>query len=198
MHKKAVLVDLDRTLIDTNRIIAHRFAILKRFGIKKAHAKHAYRVLERKGVVGVDHYINFVARGHKDRRLILKEFYGLYAEKELYNFEGARAFLELLYARKHSLVLLTYGHKEHQLKKLSQSGLGRFFERIIVTTDPHKGKDVRVFHKKHGRRVVLVDDSKNAIDCARRVGIKALRVKAGHKDKEYYRKIVRKIDKSFD
>jgi len=89
--------------------------------------------------------------------------------------EGARRFLfkdvkpclRLWRRRGYRLFLLTYGDRFFQREKLQGSGLGLFFERAIVTSDPYKIAMVQRLAGRDGH-AVIIDDNFDALRRLRR------------------------------
>ncbi|MGC9599263.1 MAG: NIF family HAD-type phosphatase [Minisyncoccia bacterium] len=192
--KKVILIDLDHTLIDTERVKREHESILRRFGVSASVSKKAYRKVIRRGFYHPVPHMHAVIPDSLSRRRALREYWQLFEKKEAYNFPGVVPFLKTL-SKKYRLILLSWGHKDFQLKKFNQTGFGKFFETTVVMKNRRKEKDLQWFFGKYGGNVLLLDDSPVAISVARKIGIKTVRVKKGKKDANYYRRLLARIMK---
>ena len=193
--KKIVLIDLDQTLIDTEKIKKDRDVLLRRFGVPRGVITSARKRMDGK-LFHPDILFDHIRRltGGKYYTPAMKNLYNtLFSKYETYNFPGVSPFLATL-SRRYELVLLSYGHRHFQLKKFRQTRLGKFFKEAVVTSNLHKKKDLASFFKKHRSDVLLIDDSKSVISAARDVGMKAILVRKNGKNKAYYRKLLKRIE----
>ncbi|HUZ92406.1 MAG TPA: HAD family hydrolase [Candidatus Paceibacterota bacterium] len=192
---KTILIDLDHTLIDTAAFKRHRMAILRRFGVSRRQFEEAHRnIIRGMAVFHPDAFLDYVFPDPKIRRKVLGEYQKLFGRKKGYNYPGARAFVQKL-ARKHRLILLSYGHKQFQLRKFIQAGFGRFFKYVLITGNLHKKEDLAAFRKKYGPHLIMLDDSPHVIAAARALGVKAVKIKKGKKNTAYYAALARRIER---
>lgn len=194
--KKTILIDLDHTLIDTERIKNHHERILRRFGVSAAASGAAYKQVTRKHPYHpVAH--THAAAGVRLGKQVLRDYWKLFEKKEAYNFPGVTSFLKTL-SKKYRIVLLSLGHKGFQSVKFNQAGFWKWFKRAVFTRSRNKKKDLAQFFKKYGADVLLLDDSQSVISTARAIGMKAIRVKKGRKNAAYYRTLLGKIKRSLN
>ncbi len=192
--KKVILIDLDHTLIDTERIKREHESILRCFGVSASVSKNAYRKVTRRGFYHPVPHTHAVIPDGLSRRRALREYWQLFEKRGTYNFPGVVTFLKML-SRKYRLILLSWGHKDFQLKKFNQAGFGKFFEAAVIMRNRRKEKDLQRFFGKYGNNVLLLDDSPVAVSVARKIGMKTVRVKKGWKDANYYRRLLARIMK---
>lgn len=88
------------------------------------------------------------------------------------------AFLEAAHASGRRLVLLTNAHRASVQLKLGRTGLGRYFQRVVVSHDLGAAKESAAFwpalrrHEPHDpAATLLVDDNLDVLEAARAAGI---------------------------
>ncbi|MDP2598263.1 MAG: HAD hydrolase-like protein [Candidatus Liptonbacteria bacterium] len=192
--RKIVLVDFDHVIFNTAKLKSRHLALLRRFGFSLRHYKEAHRKMMKEAIsFHPAFHRKHLTRDRELRKKIAKSYEQLFLKKGHYNFPGAMDFVKKL-SHKYSLILLSYGYKDFQLKKFGQSGLKRFFENAIITMNLHKKKDLAWFRKRYGNHILIIDDSEPVIRAARITGVKAIRVKKGEKNSAYYKKLAKRIE----
>ena len=196
--RKIILLDFDRTLIDTDRLNRARHAVLRRAGIPMEHIRVAYKEAAKGHPFHPGEFFAHLERlgGARIHPHVRVGYRNVAREKGAYNFSGTEYFLEQL-AKRYTLVLFTYAHKSFQREKLKHSGLAPFFARVVFTGTVHKDAEIAAWCTKYKDNVLLVDDQPMAIAAARKAGMKAIRVKKGEKDKAYFGKVLKKIVKIY-
>lgn len=181
MHEeKIILIDLDYTLIDTERIKASHERILRHFGISARASKEAYKKVTRRKPYHPAFHMRALITNDRLRGQAMREYWQLFEKRGEYNFPGVMPFLKAL-SRKYRLVLLSLGDKDFQLRKVRQSGFGKFFATTIITRDRRKEKELLRLFERHGDDILLLDDSAVAISVAHSIGMKTIRVRKGEK-----------------
>ncbi len=189
--RKIILFDFDRVLIDTDKIKAGRLGLAQEFGVSRTMAKRIYAVMSRKGIAP-QKYFEYLITDPKQRMEAITKADAFYLVPRKYNFPGVEMFLRRL-SESCELILFTHGHRGHQLLKLDQSKLKPFFKRIIFTRSRGKHEDIKFFYEKYGDRALLVEDSDEALKEAKKVGMKAIKVRTGSKNKAYYQKLLKRV-----
>lgn len=87
-------------------------------------------------------------------------------------------FLGRLHRSDRRLVLVTNAHRKALDIKLSRTGIGRWFDEIVVSHDYRVPKEqIEFWHRLHAThpfepaRTLLIDDNESVLDAARRYGI---------------------------
>jgi putative hydrolase of the HAD superfamily len=88
------------------------------------------------------------------------------------------AFLERLHHSDKQLLLVTNAHRKALEIKLARTGIGRWFDAIVVSHDFKVPKeDIAFWHRLHAthpfdpQRTLLIDDTEPVLDAANRYGI---------------------------
>ncbi len=190
--KKAVLIfDLDQTLFDTVSFIRDNSTLLKKHGISKRRSFAAVRERFATEPFHPKKYIDALFTLAHQRKKALKDFFGLLREPERYWYSGVEDFLHKL-KKEHTLILVTYGHRNFQLKKIGT--YSRFFEKIIVTKKKDKEADLQKIKKIFPASAhCFFDDKRIPVKAARSLGMHAFRVKKSPKDRQYFEALHKKI-----
>lgn len=192
MKKNIILLDLDRTLFDTDRFKRDLFHAAKELGVPVRRAKEISSGRFVREEFHQGKYARALFREKKLQRSFLNKCDALFHKAEEYWYDGALDFLKRL-KKRHQLFLLSYGDPAYQLKKIPKN-LAVLFDQIIITREEAKLKELLQLKKEHPiARFLLLDDSRMAIASARQAGVAALRVKSGPKKRECFETICTKI-----
>ena len=192
MSRKVIIIDFDETLVDTAEIKRRLFGVAKKFGISRAQAEKAYKNLRKKHHFEPERYVQALRKYNK--KVYWKEFEKIFAKPKEYNYKGAENFLKNL-ARNNKLILLSYADPIYQKKKIKQSGLGKYFDRIILTTQLSKQKELKKLKNQFGKKLVLLDDKTISVKSAAGLGIRAIKIKKGIKTGRDFTKLLDLVDK---
>ncbi|HZV20399.1 MAG TPA: phosphoglycolate phosphatase [Hyphomicrobiales bacterium] len=188
---RAVVFDLDGTLIDSAPDLAH--------ALNRTLQKHGlppFPLEEVKGMIGgglaklaaraLD------ARGFPRARLepFVAEFVEFYREdltRSTRLYEGAAELLELLVRERKRLGLCTNKAQELTLQILNQLGLAKYFSVVIgeVAGIPHKPDPVPLLAALAAldatpEQAIMVGDSAADVECAKRAGVSVVAVSFGY------------------
>jgi len=192
--KKVIIIDLDETLIDTAAIKRRLFEVAeKNYGIKKSKAEKVYRNLRKKHHFEPKRYIQALRKYNK--KVYWKEFEKIFAKPKEFNYSGAEIFLKSL-ARDNKLILLSYADPDYQKIKIKQTGLGKYFDEIILTTELSKQKELRKLKEQFGEKLLLLDDKAVSAKSAAGLGIKSIKIKKGIKTGKGFTKLLDLVDKN--
>lgn len=185
--KPLVLVDFDETLINTGKLKEKLFGFIDRLKdpAAKAELAAAFRPFDKQKCRAL------ARSAHPESRAAFTFYNSLFAKPREYNFHGAEEFLREL-RRARTMWLLTYGYPPLQRKKLQQSGLSSYFDRVIFTEERSKEKELRKIAKRHPGAAVL-DDEPYVCTLAEYLGFRALQIKKGSKNLIYYRRLLKQI-----
>ena len=189
---KIIVIDLDDVLINSPRIKRDIFNAPSHCGVSLVQGKAIYSQLPRPFTLEV--YTKALSSvDAPTAEKIMNHCHSLFKKTGYYNYP-VKSFLIAL-SRKARLVLLTYGNQTYQKLKIEQSGLAHFFNQIIVTPQPDKSNVLSKLINQYGSDIVVVDDAVDVCASARRLGLKAVKVKKGSKDVIYYRALLKRIVK---
>ncbi len=193
MSKASVLLDLDYTLLDADKLKQRLFAI----AAKDMSASSVRRLYERFKRSGLFSPASFAETLSADGLPIRgpEEFGLLFRRKKAYNYPGAEKFLKSLKLKGYDLHLISYGDEKYQRLKVRQSGLGRYFAKILITRQVSKEDALRRLWGNGIRRALLLDDMSQPVAVAKGLGFSAWRLKHGRKDAAYYSVLLKRVNK---
>ncbi|MFA5953996.1 MAG: HAD family hydrolase [Patescibacteria group bacterium] len=190
VNPKVVLVcDLDDSLINTKKHKRDLFVLAKRLGAK--HIEETYKKVKAKKLFNIGDFARALFRNPSEIRHYIVEAKKLLEIPRAYNYEGSHFFCREL-KKKYVLVLLSHGHPSYQRAKFEQSGLAKYFSKVVVTSERSKKKVLSRLKKQHGE-VIVVDDSKEIIESARALGIEVHKLKRGRKSFLYHQRVLKKL-----
>jgi FMN phosphatase YigB (HAD superfamily) len=138
---KEVILDLDYTLFDTARFKQALAQSLNKFGVKadmyfktyplavvKHNGQYSYSInrhlhLLKKQVINLP-----ILKSHKQINNVVAHSY-------LYLYPDTIAFLKLLHKHNFKLILVTRGNKIFQRRKVNNSGLSEYFNKVVTLND---------------------------------------------------------------
>jgi putative hydrolase of the HAD superfamily len=177
---ETVLLDMDGTLLDLNydnffwqHYVPRRYAEIHRRDPATSHEEINSRIDEARGSLAwycVDHW---------------SEQLGLdipALKREIQHLISVRPYVEEFLAQlKHSnkhVLLVTNAHRKALEIKLARTGIGRWFNQIVVSHDFQVPKEeLEFWHRLHAThpfrpaRTLLIDDNESVLDAASRYGI---------------------------
>ncbi|HKU13455.1 MAG TPA: GMP/IMP nucleotidase [Steroidobacteraceae bacterium] len=175
-----VLLDMDGTLLDLRfdnyfwlELVPQRYAQLHQLSLEAAYAALEPRFIAKQGTL--DWYcIDFWSRELAlDVAQLKRE-----VRAHVRFLPGAELFLQTLHARGLDPVLVTNAHRETLAIKIEQTGLGRYFRRVVSSHELGMPKeDPRFWAQLQARldfdpaRCLFVDDSIPVLRAARVHGI---------------------------
>ena len=126
-----IYIDFDSTIFDTNRFYDDFLKIclknnLTHDKVKKVKDKFFKHNID----FNLDKLANELYVKYSLKEDFLREIENFYSEKYLY--KDAINFLEKLYL-KNDFVLLTYGNRNYQAKKINKCNINKYFKDIIIT-----------------------------------------------------------------
>ncbi len=194
MNKKTIVIDFDDTLIATTpRLKQKLFNISTKSGISIEQARHAY--LLTRNLFSIEKYIRQLKKNHPNKVSNIEMLKAFSKPKE-YNYNGSEWFLKNLQHKGYNLILLTFGNKKLQQLKIDQSGLETYFNKIIFSLNIKKEKELLMLKKQYGEELLVLDDSDQALEAARKLNINTIKVRKSFKNKSYYSKVMRRIRKA--
>ncbi len=193
MDKPIVIFDLDNTLLDTARFKKDIFTTIERFGVSRRKALECYAHIKNDPFT-FKKFVNALIPEKLERLTALTVLDTLLTSRASYNYPGAGNMLKKL-SKTNKILMVTYGSKNMQTRKIHQSGLGKYFQRIYTTSQPSKSTILKRLHKVHKNRLLLVDDSEIALAQARSIGIATIKVKFAFKNQRYFSGLYERIIK---
>lgn len=195
MKQKVIVFDFDDTLVDTTSIRKHIVHLAQELGVSKLAALKARKeVRSSTKPFTIENYAKLLFPADKKKRQKLIESFNLmFGEKGAFNYSGVETFLKKL-SKDYVLLLLTYGNKVLQQKKINQSGLGKFFKEIIICDDHTKIQPLKQLQKKYPH-LLFVDNSKHIYYSARSLGVPTLWVTSNTKGADYFKQLAIRIKK---
>ena len=167
--KRKVYIDFDSTIYDTNTFYKDFIRICKEHNVDEKNIKKMRTELFKKDSdFNLDVLANNICSRYNLSDAFLNKVNGLYSDKYLY--KDAIKFLEKIYLKSH-LILLTYGNKEYQYKKIIHSNIERYFKDIIITNEfkanlkldfstsifiDNNPKEILSFYNKGARHLIRV------------------------------------------
>lgn len=167
--KRKIYIDFDSTLYDTNTFYKDFIKICKEQNVDEISVKKMRKELFNKDSdFNLDVLANNIYSRYNLSDAFLNKVNGLYSDKYLY--KDAINFLEKIYL-KYPLILLTYGNKEYQYKKIIHSNIERYFKDIIITNEfktnlkldfstsifiDNNPKEILSFYNKGARHLIRV------------------------------------------
>lgn len=94
-----------------------------------------------------------------DRKKLMKNINSLMVDLRKYIFKDFYKFIK--YFPKKELYLITYGNKKFQEKKVRNSGISKYFERIVITDRPKANAIEKLIKRdkiKKGEILYFIDD----------------------------------------
>ncbi len=161
-YKTLWIVDFDYTLFDLYRFMDEFGAFLKRrFGVSESVYKRSKVDVQNKMLYSFERHLRAIQKesklSHKDAMHYVDV---LLKKSQRYFFPDALPFLRKI-AKQGEVVLLSYGHSLQQRRKFKASGMGRYCDRIIVTsTKAKKAEWVKTLARGRQRVVIVNDDPK--------------------------------------
>lgn len=196
MSKLTILIDLDDTLINTTHQIKPKlFSALEKFGWPRTKIIQVYQKVLKTKPFSLKEFVNQLALGQrrKNRRLTRQKIEkGLLSKPRQHNFPGVNLFLKQL-ARRHTLILLTYGSYSWQRQKIRQAEIKRFFNRLIITTERSKKSALLKLRKRYGQTVVLLDNSPLIQKRGRALGLRVIPIYRRQENLPDYQKILNRL-----
>ena len=162
-----IFIDLDYTLLDT-----HQLKIAMAESVKSEIDQLTFLESFNEILKSYDEGYNYTIESHAH---YLAQFYAL-SEKEIYNtllavvqqsqnflYPDALIFLEKMQKLPDEKILLTYGNKDFQEKKVHFSGIQKYFDRFIYTPIQKHLIDLAL----HETKIAFVNDNiKELLDLA--------------------------------
>lgn len=187
-----LVFDLDDTLLDTNQLRRRRARVVRELG---GLAPARKRVLPDFKTFNIANFARAVfPRNPGVARQLIQAMNQGVRESKSYLYPGVMQFLQKL-AQQHNLILVTYGDPSLQRRKLAYSGIGKFFSRIIITSESSKLKALRSLQAPYGNRLLFFENRVDTCRDARALGIKTFHLRSSPKDARYYRELAKKISK---
>ena len=159
-----VIFDLDYTLLDTKAFKEGIVAAISAHGpsieeVREAQEGAMNRNPDGTGYYDPDLHIRLLLHRFVDKRIAddaREAIEDVIRHTDEYLYPGAADLLHRLHAKGIKLVLITFGNKQFQMRKVKQSGIDKMFDEVIATLED-KGK---VLHKFVGDEdVVVVNDN---------------------------------------
>ncbi len=193
MSKTSVLLDLDYTLLDADKLKQRLFAAAAK-GMSVSSVRRLYEISKRSGLFSPASFAETLSAAGLPIRGP-EEFGSLFRRKGAYNYPGAEKFLKSLKLKGYDLYLISYGDEKYQRLKVRQSGLGRYFAKILITRQVSKEDALRRLWGNGTRRALLLDDMSQPVAVAKGLGFSAWRLKHGRKDAAYYSALLKRVNK---
>lgn len=158
---KTFIIDLDNTLLDTEK-----FAAEMRRSIKPAISYYywtkTYRIVMSTYEAGYNYtpeqHAKIISEHTNQPFLkILKGFYKVTHEISSFLYVDAIPLLNELREINCKTILLTYGNKKFQNTKIQQLKISKYFDQIIIT--PKKKSETKLPIKNNGKDVVFINDN---------------------------------------
>lgn len=182
-QKMKILVDFDRTIFQTKRLIEQVEKLLDKHGMDKA----LWRAVWPKAEHEYNHQPNYTIWRHlelyeqqkkiNDKAGFLKDYERLLTHEHLL-FPGAIEFLKT--AREAGqLILFTKGDREFQMLKVNKLGLAPFYDEIVIVPS---SKDRHISELlEDGRQTIFVEDKASEVDSVKQNHPEVTTIRVRHK-----------------
>jgi FMN phosphatase YigB (HAD superfamily) len=160
-----VIVDLDGVIFNSRKFKGDLFKFISKYS--GASLKEIDLFYEKTRPLRYEKFFENFFKSDFRRKIIEFERKHKIAD---YLFAGTHKKLRAL-SRSFNLILLSYGHKSWQRRKIIEGKLAKYFEQIIVTSERGKHSDLSKLLKKH-KISHVIDDSKLVAVKARSLGLK--------------------------
>lgn len=167
-----IVLDFDGVLVDDARFKKAYARAMQNLGISRPVFDTAYAATKKKHNGGFRYATHLAAIKHlsprADARLLRRNLYALIARLPDFVYPEALSFLSNCRARGETLALLSGGCAT-QRRRVSASGLTRFFQTITVTEAPLKVQPMGALLRRFREdRTIFIDDKKKIIDAIKR------------------------------
>ena len=140
------IIDFDNTLFNTNLLVERIMQVFKDSGIDEIETLRSYRLScygEHGNNFGYSfaNHLKVLSQDKYDTKLVEENLSKLLNTND-YNFDGVEEFLSFCRQKTDLMVLLTLGDNQFQRQKLANSGLEKFFDKIIIDNLSQKEKHV--------------------------------------------------------
>lgn len=189
MRKPVLIIDLDETLIATHRLKQDLFVLARSLASRNYGKLYAKQF--RKQTFNLDRYAKVLFSDTKRQSAFVMAGSKLLSRPKIYNYPGVETFLKRLH-KNYSLLLLTYGHRLFQRQKLRQSGLRRYFKKVIITGQESKLAQGRRLKRRLGEFTML-DNAGITGKTIKLLGARFVKVKSGDKSQSYFKRLLKKL-----
>lgn len=142
MLPNIIALDFDRTLFDTERFKIALAKSLRKHGIAPEIWWETYkcsipRSLQRYQIYRPEIHAKLIQKitGVK-KEAILNSFHKVISQTSKFIFKETKPVLEFLKNKKYTLCLVSFGNKPHQKEKIKNSGIVKYFDKIIISQKP--------------------------------------------------------------
>lgn len=189
MKQPVLVIDLDETLIATHRLKRDLFVLAGSLGSRN-YAKLYARKFRRR-TFNLKRFSKILFKDPKKQSVFEQQANWLLSRPKVYNYLGVEIFLKRL-QKSHALILLTYGHRGFQKQKLRQSGLKRYFKKIIITQEESKLVQSRRLKRLLGKYTML-DNARVTGKTMKLLGLPFVKIKSGNKSPIYFKRLQKKL-----
>ena len=164
-NRVKIFIDFDDVLFNTKSFIADMEAVFKKHGISKDIFYETYQSdgnfsgkINSK-MRSYDPSLQFKKIREKvkiDTRHLQSDFENLVKDTSKYIFEDVKNFLYKL--QKKDIFLLSFGTNKFQNKKIKNSGIEKYFNKIIIVEQYEKGKAIEKIIGKSRESFCFIDD----------------------------------------
>jgi len=167
--KKNIYIDFDSTIFDTNAFYSDFLKLCSKYNVDE---KSVNEIRNKIFLKDSDFNLDILGKNIYSKYILPEDFLNslesLYSSRYLY--KDAINYLEKQYL-KHNIILLTYGNKEYQNKKIINSNIAKYFKDIIITEDSKSNlkinflnsifidnnpKEITSFYNKGARHLIRV------------------------------------------
>lgn len=180
-----IVIDFDDTIFNTYLFVQEIIKHFKRVGFTSEEFKEIYKKskekmkdFDQKTVVDL-----FFRLKPYDKESVVGEIDSLIERSEEFIFPDFRKFANDNYRR--NLILLSFGITEFQKRKIDNSGIQNYFDKIYIT-DKDKVVDIEHIYRKYPEdQILFIDDKAVEIDKVKEkfsdiITIKMERPRGGH------------------
>lgn len=156
-----IYIDFDRTLFDTGRLkteISKR--LLKRFSIAPDAIHDRLHTSAQRPFSSAHFAVALFPGDSKKQREGSHCIDTLLSQSRRFLYADAIPFLDAL-SRVHRLVLYSYGNRSFQMKKITASGIQKYFRKVIIT--PTSAKNILLPIPKGSAQACIIDDRPDVI-----------------------------------
>ena len=168
---KIFFIDFDDTLFNTKKFKDDLLKVFFNNGVTEKQFKDSYYCIDSDLKPKYSPYLQIKKLEGElelDGKKLRSEFDIFIKKTKKYLFDDSMSFLKKIKKDSNYLVLLSYGECLFQKMKIDNSGVGKFFDQIIVTDEPKL--NVILSHKKidYFDKVFFVEDHPEQLDKAMR------------------------------
>ncbi len=160
-----IFIDFDDVIFNAKKFKKDLIKVFIKNGISRPEFNRSYRGFSgnprrKPGCYDPQEQIDFLSSEKDiDRKKLMKDIDSLMVDLKKYVFKDSYKFIK--HFPKKELYLVTYGNKKFQEKKVRNSGIGKYFKRIVIINRPKADAIEKLIKRdkiKKGEGLYFIDD----------------------------------------